>query len=346
MSPELAEICSEIEERLSLSACDWDSSSSSVAWRAAWASFSSAKRASASALGRGDFFLLGGDRVAGALDLRPHGGHSLDRRLRFVAQPLDPAGDRVVVRLDPVQVPGARVELRPARRFEHRVEHVGVARLVDRDQAFAQDAEGAVQPFADVRQVLLVLFQFRGRGFQFALLFGEFGLDRRLLLAQRRDFADHRVDFVVLFGDRSRSARFRSGARGRACPASLRTFLRGPWPGRWRRRSASAITSATRSRSRGAEERGAWSFPGRGTNIGARRLLKSPKNVSELLITCNFACRNRPSAGEKAATTTIATAFSIRPGRPRGPVEPLGEQFAPSPARTPRRRSRPFLSGR
>ena len=47
-------------------------------------------------------------------------------------------------------------------------------------------------------------FVSRRRPFQLALLFGQFGLDRGLLLPQSRDFADHRVDRGVLFGDRFR----------------------------------------------------------------------------------------------------------------------------------------------
>jgi hypothetical protein len=50
-------------------------------------------------------------------------------------------------------------------------------------------------------------FQRLRRGLELGLLFGQFGLDRRALLAQRRDFADHRVDRRVLFGDRFRQRR-------------------------------------------------------------------------------------------------------------------------------------------
>jgi hypothetical protein len=148
------------------------------------------------------FALLGGDRVARLLQLQPDRRHPLDRGLRFVAQPLDPVGDRVVVALDAAEVFGAGVDLRPALRVDDDAEHVGAARLVHVDQPFAQRLERPAQARPDDRQVALLGFQLGGGGIQLALLAGQFAFERQLFLAQPRDFAQHRVDRPVLLGDR------------------------------------------------------------------------------------------------------------------------------------------------
>ena len=111
-APEAAS-CSEIAARLSLSACSRDSSASSVllALRLGFLEFGEARRGFGA--GGGGFALLDRDRVARFLQLQADRRHPLDRGLRFVAQPLDPAGDRVVVVLDPAQVFGADAGLRP-----------------------------------------------------------------------------------------------------------------------------------------------------------------------------------------------------------------------------------------
>ncbi len=150
----------------------------------------------------GRFPLLDGDLVAGVLDLEANRGHPLHRRAGLVAQRLDPGGNGVVVFLDLVEVAGASVDFRPARRVEDDVEHVGAAALVDRDEAVAQHVEGALQSGPDPLQAALVSLQLLRRRVQLGLLLGEFGLGRGLALAQCRDFADHRVDRPVLLGDR------------------------------------------------------------------------------------------------------------------------------------------------
>ena len=198
----VAAICSEIEERLLLSADDCDSSSSRAAWRAAWASLSSAKRAAASARAAATSRSLTAIASRASLISQPDGGHPLDRGTRFVAQALDPGCDRVVVALDLAQVVGAGADFRPARRFEHDVEHVGAARLVNRDEPFPEHLERPLQACPDLGQMSLVGLQLLGRRVELALLRGEFVLDRHLLLAQVGDFAEHRVDRPVLFGDR------------------------------------------------------------------------------------------------------------------------------------------------
>ena len=188
--------------RLSLSACERDSSPSRVSRRSAWAAFSSSKRSLALGAGGGRFALLDGDRVARFLDLAPDPGHPFHRGLGLVAQRLDPAGDGVVVVLDLAQVVGAGVDFRPAGRFEDDVDDVRLAGLIDRDQPFAQHLERPAQTRPDHRQPLLVGLELGAGPLEFGLLVGEFGFERGLALAQDGDFAEHRVDRRVLLGDR------------------------------------------------------------------------------------------------------------------------------------------------
>ena len=212
-----------------------------------------------------DFALHRRHRIAGFFDFGPLLGQPVDRRANLVAQRLHPFDHRVVVALDPVQVFGLGRHLGPVFGFENRVDDVGGASLVDRDQAAAEDAEGAVQLFADLFQVRFFGFERRRRAVELGLLFGQFGLDRGLLAAQFGDFADHRVDRLVLFGDR-----FRQGAGVGANPFQLvarrfQLFLRrlgrgGPRPGngngaesRQKQRGQDQGAAANRAR-RGTEQ--------------------------------------------------------------------------------------------
>ena len=100
-------ICSEIAARLSLSACSRDSSASSASRRCGLRRLQFGEARLGLGARGGDFALLDGDRVARVLRSRARDRrHPLDRGARFVAQPLDPAGDRVVVVLDLAQVFG------------------------------------------------------------------------------------------------------------------------------------------------------------------------------------------------------------------------------------------------
>ena len=177
-----AAICSEIEERLSLSACSFDSNASIVSRRCASSDLQFSEARLGRFLGGGDFLLGGGDRVARVFDLRARRGQPADRALDFVAQRLDPADDGVVVALDPVQVFGLRRHVRPVFGFEDRVEDVGRARLVDRDEPFAQGRQRLGQLGADFDQVFAFRFERLGGGFEFFFFGGELGLDRCLLL--------------------------------------------------------------------------------------------------------------------------------------------------------------------
>jgi hypothetical protein len=127
----------------------------------------------------------------------------------------------------PVQVFGLGLHVGPVVRGEDRVDDVRRAGFVDRHQALAQHAEGAAELVTHFFEVLLFLLQGRRRPFQLALLFGQFGLDRRLLLPQSRDFADHRVDCGVLFGDRFRQRALVGVDVVELALGCLQLFLRG-----------------------------------------------------------------------------------------------------------------------
>ena len=263
-APVVLAICSEIEARLSLSASSRDSSVSIAARRSAWADFSSAKRASASARAAATSLLLDRDRVARIFDLRAHGGHPLDRGARFVAQALDPDGDRVVVLLDLVEVVGAGVDFRPAGRVEHDVEHVGAARLVDRDEAFAQDAERALQAGAHRGQVALVGFELFGRA-------------RRVRPAWRRVRPRPRPAAGAAPRLRRSSSRSPCSVRRSSPPArsgSSRTWLSLPcvsWSFSSRSFAGAEATTQRRARSSAAGSSSRNELPRRGTRIGGAR---------------------------------------------------------------------------
>ena len=84
----------------------------------------------------------------------------------------------------------------------------GVPALVDRDEPFAKHLERPLEARADPRQVFLVGLELGARPLELGLLGRQFGFERRLALAQDRDFAEHRVDRRVLFGDRRASELF------------------------------------------------------------------------------------------------------------------------------------------
>ena len=121
--------------------------------------------------------------------------------------------------------------------------------LVDRHQPLAQHAQRAAQLGADLLEVPRSLSSAAVALFQLGLLFGQFGLDRGLALAQRRDFADHRVDRRVLFGDRRRERALAGPHVGelalRALQLGLEVLGRGAGVGDGQRADAASSNAAS-----------------------------------------------------------------------------------------------------
>ena len=268
-------IWEEIAARLSLSACSRDSSASSARWRSACGRLQLGEARLGLIARGGDFALLDRDRVARLLDPQADRLHPPHRGLGLVAQPLDPLGDRVVVVLDLAQVVGPRAHLRPARRLEHHVQHVGAARLVDRDQALAQHDQRPAQPGPDLgpgaaspppasRSLGPARPAWRPARPRSRPGAGAAPRLRRSSSRSRRSA-------------RRSTPRARSGsaARRRACPARRRISPAGSRPARW----PSPATSAQRAaQQRRGQQQASGVARERGAHRSARRLTKSPKN--------------------------------------------------------------------
>ena len=137
---------------------------------------------------------LRGDLVAGR-------ANSLDHVPGLVAKGAHAIGDRVVLRLDPLQILVAADHLVEAVRIQDHRHRVGLVRLVDRHQPLTESIQGALQPRAQDHEPALGPVQLR-------LLSLQLGGDDRFAVAQRGDLPTELVQPIVVALDRGRQHPF------------------------------------------------------------------------------------------------------------------------------------------